>query len=314
MSPLDAVVKAYDIRGTVPDQLDASVCRALGVAFARFTGASRILIGRDMRPTGVELTAAFADGVLSQGVDVAHLGLCSTDLVYFASGRYDAPAVMITASHNPAQYNGVKLCRAGARPVGLESGLAEVKGIAQAVLDGAGPPSASSPGREEHLDALTAFADHVVSFIDIGELRPLKVVADTANGMGGLIVPKVFERLPVDLEVMYGELDGTFPNHPADPMQPANQRDLQARVQAVGADLGLAFDGDADRVFCIDETGRGLSGSTTTAMLAVGVLAKEPGAHDPAQLHLLARRCPRSCSSTAACPCAPGWATRTSSR
>jgi phosphomannomutase len=278
MSPLDSVVKAYDIRGTVPDQLDASVCRALGVAFARFTGASRILIGRDMRPTGVELAAAFAEGVLAQGVDVAHLGLCSTDLVYFASGRYDAPAVMITASHNPAQYNGVKLCRAGARPVGLESGLAEVKGIAQAVLDGAGPPAASSPGREEHLDALTAFADHVVSFIDISELRPLKVVADTANGMGGLIVPKVFERLPVDLEVMYGELDGTFPNHPADPMQPANQRDLQARVQAVGADLGLAFDGDADRVFCIDETGRGLSGSTTTAMLAVSVLTKEPGA------------------------------------
>jgi phosphomannomutase len=278
MPPLAPVFKAYDIRGTVPDQLDADMVRAIGVAFARFAGADSILIGRDMRPTGVELAAAFADGVRSQGVDVVHLGLCSTDLVYFASGRYDAPAVMLTASHNPAQYNGVKLCLAGARPVGVESGLDEIQAVAQQVLDGAGPPDAATPGGEEEREALGAFADHVVSFIDPSALRRLRVVADTANGMGGLVVPAVFERLPVDLEVLYGELDGTFPNHPPDPMQPANQRDLQARVQSVGADVGLAFDGDADRAFVIDETGRGLSGSTTTAMLAVRVLAKEPGA------------------------------------
>ena len=314
MSPLDAVVKAYDIRGTVPDQLDASVCRALGVAFARFTGASRILIGRDMRPTGVELTAAFADGVLSQGVDVAHLGLCSTDLVYFASGRYDAPAVMITASHNPAQYNGVKLCRAGARPVGLESGLAEVKGIAQAVLDGAGPPAASSPGREEHLDALTAFADHVVSFIDIGELRPLKVVADTANGMGGLIVPKIFERLPVDLEVMYGELDGTFPNHPADPMQQANQRDLQARVAGGRCRPrsglrrrrrpGVLHRRDRSRPVGLHDHGHARRQRA----------GQGAGRDDPAQLHLLAGRARGGARARWRARCAPGWVTRTSSR
>jgi phosphomannomutase len=278
MPALESIFKAYDIRGTVPDQLDGAVVHAIGVAFARFAGAPKVLIGRDMRPSGVELAAALADGVRSQGVDVVQLGLCSTDLVYFASGRYDAPAVMLTASHNPAQYNGVKLCLAGAKPVGVDSGLADIQAIATQVLAGTGPGPAATRGGEEHLDALGAFADHVLSFIDTSELRPLRVVADTANGMGGLIVPKVFERLPLDLEMMYGELDGTFPNHPADPMQPANQIDLQARVQASGADLGLAFDGDADRVFVIDETGRGLSGSTTTAMLAVGVLAKEPGA------------------------------------
>ncbi len=276
--PLEAIFKAYDIRGTVPDQLDADTCRAIGFAFAKFAGSPRILIGRDMRPTGVELGAALADGVRVAGVDVTHLGLCSTDLVYFASGRLDAPAVMLTASHNPAQYNGIKLCLAGARPVGLESGLADVRDMAQDVLDAKAPAPATTPGREDHADLLGAFADHVVAFIDPTALRPFRIVADTANGMGGLVVPAVFERLPVELELMYGELDGTFPNHPADPMQPANQRDLQARVVAAGADLGLAFDGDADRVFCIDEAGRGLSGSTTTAMLAVGVLAKEPGA------------------------------------
>ena len=186
---------------------------------------------------------------------------------------------MFTASHNPAQYNGVKFCLAGARPVGVDTGLADVKAIAEAVLDGDGPPDAPRPGTQTRQDLLDAFADHVVSFIDPSRVAPFKVVADTANGMGGLVVPKVFERLPqVELEVMYGELDGTFPNHPADPIQPANQLDLQARVVAGGFDVGLAFDGDADRVFVVDEAGRGLSGSTTTAMLAVGMLAKNPGA------------------------------------
>jgi phosphomannomutase len=279
MTALDPIVKAYDIRGTVPDQLDAGIARALGVAFAAFAGAPRVLVGRDMRPSGVQLAGAFAEGVMSQGVDVVDLGLVSTDLVYFAAGSLDAPGAMFTASHNPAQYNGVKFCLAGARPVGADSGLADVKASAEAVLEGDGPPPTGHSGSLTHQDLLDAFASHVVSFIDPAAIAPLKVVADTANGMGGLVVPKVFERLPqVDLEVMYGVLDGTFPNHPADPIQPANQLDLQARVVAGRFDLGLAFDGDADRVFVVDEAGRGLSGSTTTAMLAAGLLAKYPGA------------------------------------
>ena len=284
MSILDQIVKAYDIRGTVPDQLDTDVSRALGVGFARFVAehpthpARRILIGRDMRPSGVALIEAFADGVRSQGVDVVLLGLVSTDLVYFAAGKLDAPGAMFTASHNPAGYNGMKLCLAGARPVGMDTGLADVKAVADAVLDGHGPAATASRGGESQVDLLDDFADHVRSFVDTSLFAPLRVVADTANGMGGLIVPKVFEPLPFTLEVMFGELDGTFPNHPADPIQPANQRDLMARVVSGGFDIGLAFDGDADRVFLVDESGRGLSGSTTTAILAAGVLAKEPGA------------------------------------
>ena len=279
MSALDRIVKAYDIRGTVPDQFDEPMARALGVGFARFAKADRILIGQDMRPTGDSLVAAFADGVMSQGVDVVLLGLCSTDLVYFAAGSLDAPGAMFTASHNPAQYNGIKLCLSGARPVGADTGLSEVKAVADAVLDGRGPADAARSGSSSTLDLLDAFADHVVGFIDPAAIRPMRVVADTANGMGGLVVPKVFERLPgIELEVMYPELDGTFPNHPADPIQPVNQRDLQAQVVAGGFDIGLAFDGDADRVFVVDETGRGLSGSTTTALLAVNMLARYPGA------------------------------------
>jgi phosphomannomutase len=278
MSPFDAVFKAYDIRGTVPEQLDEAMCRAIGAAFARFAGTSRILIGHDMRPSGDELVSAFSDGARREGVDVTHLGLVSTDLVYYAAGTLDAPGAMFTASHNPAQYNGIKLCVAGARPVGEDTGLAEIKATAEAIHDGREKLAAVATGTEESVDLLDAFADHVVSFADRSLLKPLKVVADTANGMGGLVVPEVFERLPFDLEVMYGELDGTFPNHPADPIQPANQRDLQARVTATGADVGLAFDGDADRVFFVDEKGRGLSGSTTTAILAAGILAREPGA------------------------------------
>ncbi len=277
-SRFDAVFKAYDIRGTVPEQLDEEMCRAIGAAFARFAGAPRILIGHDMRPSGEALVSAFSDGIRREGVDVTHLGLVSTDLVYYAAGTLDAPGVMFTASHNPAQYNGIKLCLAEARPVGQDTGLADVKATAEAILEGHEPLAATATGTEESLDLVDAFADHVVAFADRSLLKPLKVVADTANGMGGLVVPRVFERLPFDLEVMYGELDGTFPNHPADPIQPANQRDLQARVTATGADVGLAFDGDADRVFFVDETGRGLSGSTTTAILAAGILARQPGA------------------------------------
>ena len=276
---LDEIVKAYDVRGTTPDQMNDDVAFALGVAFAEFVDASTVLVARDMRTTGESLSAAFADGVMSRGKNIIDLGLASTDLVYFAAGSLDAPGAMFTASHNPAQYNGIKFCLSGARPVGIDTGLATVRDTAKEVLAGNGPQPVASPGSRTERDMLDEFADHVVSFIDINSIKPMKIVADTANGMGGLIVPIVFERLPmIELEVMYPELDGTFPNHPADPIQPANQRDLQARVVSGGFDIGLAFDGDADRVFVVDEKGRGLSGSTTTAILAAGVLRANPGA------------------------------------
>jgi phosphomannomutase len=279
VADIDAVFKAYDIRGTTPDQLDADLVRRIGVAFARFLRTrphphDRVLVGRDMRPSGVEFVEAFAEGVTSQGIDVTMLGLASTDMLYFASGSLDAPGAMFTASHNPAQYNGIKLTLAGARPIGADSGLDEMKGMVRA---GDVSPHGAR-GSIDHHELLGAFADHVRSFIDVDVLRPLKVVADTANGMGGLVVPEVFAPLPVDLEVMYGELDGSFPNHPADPLNTENLRDLQARVVETGADLGLAFDGDADRVFLVDDRGEPVSGSITTAIVAKGVLAKEPGA------------------------------------
>jgi phosphomannomutase len=277
MSDLSEIFKAYDVRGTVPEQLDEHKAYAIGVGFALFADAPKVLIARDMRPSGEVLVDAFARGCRDQGVDVVLLGLASTDLLYFASGHLDAPGVMFTASHNPAQYNGLKGCLAGAKPIGLDSGLAEVRDTADRVLKGEGPAHAARRGAESHLDLLEAFVDHVLTFVDVSAFRSLRVVADTANGMGGLIVPAVFARLPFDLEVMYGELDGTFPNHPADPLQPANQRALRARVVAGRFDIGLAFDGDADRVFLVDENGLGLSGSTTTAMLAAGVLEKQPG-------------------------------------
>ncbi len=279
MADLDGIFKAYDIRGITPDQLDGPLAEAIGGAFARFVaaqvgGAKRVLVARDMRESGIGLAEAFARGVQHQGLDVVDLGLASTDLLYFASGKLDAPGVMLTASHNPAQYNGMKMCLPGARPIGEESGLLEIKAMAAA-----GVPRAEGPdGGYERLDMLRDFATHVRSFVDTGALKPLKVVADTANGMGGLVVPAVFDGLPISLEVMYGELDGTFPNHPADPIQPENLRDLQARVLAVGADVGLAFDGDADRVFLVDDKGQLLSGSLTTAIVAAGVLEKHPGA------------------------------------
>jgi phosphomannomutase len=210
---------------------------------------------------------------------VVDLGLASTDLLYFAAGSLGAPGAMLTASHNPAQYNGFKFCLAGALPVGIDSGLGEIRAMASTVLEGNGPRPAASAGSLSERDVMAGFVDHVLSFVDIDAIRPLRIVADTANGMGGLVVPAVFERLPmVELEMMYGELDGTFPNHPADPLQPANQRDLRARVATASFDVGLAFDGDADRVFMVDEEGEGLSGSTTTALLAGSILRGNPGA------------------------------------
>ncbi|MEY4157826.1 MAG: hypothetical protein RL743_321 [Actinomycetota bacterium] len=275
---LDKIFKAYDVRGTVPEQFNAEIARAVGVAFADFAAAPTVLVARDMRPSGVELAAAFAEGAMSRGVNVIDLGLASTDMLYFAAGSLNAPGAMFTASHNPAQYNGIKFCLSGARPVGADTGLDVVRANAEREL---ASPSASvaARGSLSQRNVLDAFADHVVGFVDSAKLRPLRVVADTANGMGGLVVPAVFERLPqMTLEVMYPELDGTFPNHPADPIQPANQKDLQARVVSGNFDIGLAFDGDADRVFVVDETGVGMSGSTTTALLAAAVLRSNPGA------------------------------------
>ncbi len=273
MAALDIIFKAYDIRGIYPDEIDAGAAGAIGYAFAQFAGARRVLVGRDMRPSGPELVDAFAGGIMAAGADVVDLGLISTDTLYYAAGRHDAPGAVFTASHNPAQYNGIKLCLPGAKPVGEDSGLVDIKAMAQQGV----PDDAPGGGTRSTLDVLAEYAAHVRSFIDVGSLRPFKVIADTANGMGGLVVPLVFEGLPMDLEILYPELDGTFPNHPADPINPANLVDLQARVRATGADIGLAFDGDADRVFLIDELGEPVSGSTTTAMLAAAILDHHPG-------------------------------------
>jgi phosphomannomutase len=273
MVALDAVFKAYDIRGTVPDQLDAQLARAIGAAFADFAQSPRIIVARDMRPSGVELSQAFAEGVMEKGVDVVDVGLTSTDELYYASGALDAPGAMFTASHNPARYNGIKLCLAGARPVGVESGLIEIRAAVEA---GAFEPAAT-PGTITSQDILDDYATKVRSFVDRSVLKPFKVIADTANGMGGLVVPAVFAGLPFDVEVLFGELDGNFPNHPADPIQPANLVSLRERVLATGADVGLAFDGDADRCFLVDDLGVPVSGSTTTAMVAAAMLDKNPG-------------------------------------
>ena len=271
---IDAIFKAYDVRGTYPDQLDEVIARAVGAAFARFARSARLVIARDMRESGVSLSAAFSDGVRGEGVEVVDLGLASTDLLYFASGFLDAPGAMFTASHNPARYNGIKLCLAGARPVGVESGLLDIAADAQGLL---GPDAEPRADRVER-DLWPDWIAHVHSFIDVTALRPLRIVADVANGMGGLVAPRVFAGLPIELDVLYPELDGNFPNHPADPLNPANLVDLQRRVLETGADIGLAFDGDADRVFVVDERAQPVSGSTTTAMVAAALLDRHPGA------------------------------------
>ncbi len=271
---LDSIFKAYDIRGTVPDQIDADLCRRIGAAFARFAESDRLLVAHDMRPSGPELAEAFAEGAAGQGVDVVDLGLASTDLMYFAAGHLDAPGAMFTASHNPAQYNGIKLCLAGAKPVGQDTGLAKVKQWAAEGLS----PVEGRRGSVSHQDLLGVYADHVRSFVDVELLEPLHIVADTANGMGGLVAPAVFEGLPFTVEYLFAELDGTFHNHPPDPIQRENLRDLQAAVRERGADVGLAFDGDADRVFLVDQDASPISGSLTTALVATGMLDKHPGA------------------------------------
>ena len=282
MADFDAIFKAYDIRGIVGDQIDAAACFAIGGAFAghaRDGGAARVVVGRDMRPDGAELAGAFCEGVVAAGVDVTDIGLCATEMVYFASGRLDSPGAMFTASHNPVGYNGIKLCGPGASPIGTGTGLEEVK--ARAV---AGLSPAAVPGNAARRDLLDAYVEHVLSFVDTAALRPLWLAVDTANGMGGLVVPAVFETLPFEVDYLYPELDGTFPNHPADPLKPENLRDLQDRMRAGTADAGLAFDGDADRVFMVDETSRPLAGSLSASIIASAMLEREPGAavvHNP---------------------------------
>jgi phosphomannomutase len=271
---LDRVFKAYDVRGVVPDDLDADLARSIGAAFADWTGLPSILLGRDSRLSSPELAQAISDGARSRGADIVDLGLASTDLVYFASGSLDLPAIMITASHNPKEYNGLKFCLPGARPVGEDSGLRDIRALVEGGDDGSGPPV----GRLEHRDLLDAYVEHVLSFVDVQSMRPLTVAVDTANGMGGLVVPAVMARLPVTLHHLYAELDGTFPNHPADPIDPENQRELKITVLDRRADVGLAFDGDADRVFLVDERAEDVSGSLMTALVARAMLRQEPGA------------------------------------
>lgn len=276
---LSNIVKAYDVRGVVPDEWDEHLAELFGAAFVEVTGAPAIVIGHDMRPSSPALSQAFARGAAARGVDVTLIGLCSTDQLYYASGKLDLPGAMFTASHNPAQYNGIKLCRAGAAPVGQDTGLATIRELAEKWNDEGAPeiPAGTVPGTVTEQDTLTGYADHLKGLVDLTAIRPLKVVVDAGNGMGGHTVPTVFTGLPLDVVPMYFELDGTFPNHEANPLDPKNIVDLQARVLAEGADLGIAFDGDADRCFIVDERGEGVSPSAITALVAARELARNGG-------------------------------------
>ena len=273
MGDLASIVKAYDIRGVVPDELDEGVAEAVGAAFAKVTGAGTILTMHDMRASSGPLADAFGRGVVAQGAQVLAAGLGSTDMVYYGSGDLGIPGAMVTASHNPAQYNGIKLCRAGARPVGIETGLKDIKDLAERTL-----PPAPVPGSITRVDLLPGYADYLTKLVDISAIRPLTVAVDAGNGMAGHTVPKVFEGLPLTVIPLYFELDGTFPNHEANPIDPENLRDLQRAVVEHHADIGLAFDGDADRCFVVDERGQAVSPSVLTALIAARELAREPGA------------------------------------
>ncbi|MBC3193772.1 phosphomannomutase/phosphoglucomutase [Pseudonocardia sp. C8] len=296
MPDLSAIVKAYDIRGVVGDQLDEPTARALGAATARLVAADRpapaaVIVGRDMRDSSPALAAAFADGVTGQGLDVVDIGLASTDMLYFGSGSQDLPGAMFTASHNPARYNGIKLCRAGAVPIGQDSGLATIRDEAARFL-AEGVPAGAATGTVRTEDLLTAYARHLRSLVDLSSLDggpELTVVVDAGNGMGGHTVPTVFDGLNVRLVPLYFELDGTFPNHEANPLDPANLVDLQKAVVMEGADLGLAFDGDADRCFAVDERGEAVSPSAITGLVAARELdrASAAGETDVAVIHNL---------------------------
>ena len=273
MLDLSALVKAYDIRGIVGEQLTTELATQFGAAFAKLVGGPTIVVGYDMRDSSPSLATAFAEGVTSQGVDVIDIGLASTDLLYFASGRLNLPGAMFTASHNPAKYNGIKLCRASAAPVGQDSGLRQIREmVEQGILTATG-----NKGRVSKRTMLEEYADYLRELVDLSGIRRLKVVVDAANGMGGYTVPRVLDGLPIDLVPLYFELDGSFPNHEANPLDPANLVDLQAKVRETGADIGLAFDGDADRCFVVDANGDAVSPSTITALVATRELAKQPG-------------------------------------
>jgi len=274
---LAAIFKAYDVRGIVPDELDEDVARRVGAVFVDVSGAraqGAVVVGHDMRPSSPGLAAAFAEGAAGQGVDVVEIGLASTDEIYFASGSLNLAGAMFTASHNPARYNGIKMCRAGAVPIGAETGLTEIRDRAADDI----APTEGDRGRRLQRDVLGDYAAYLRGLVDLTSIRPLTVVVDAGNGMAGHTVPTVLDGLPLTVVAMYFELDGTFPNHEANPLDPKNLVDLQAKVRAAGADLGLAFDGDADRCFVIDERGDPVSPSAVTALVAVRELAKEPGA------------------------------------
>jgi phosphomannomutase len=277
VADLSQLVKAYDVRGVVPDQWDEPLAELFGAAFVEVTGASAIVTGHDMRPSSPGLSAAFARGAAARGVDVTEIGLCSTDQLYYASGALNLPGAMFTASHNPAQYNGIKMCRAGAAPVGQDTGLAQVRELVERWSESAAPQPAATPGAITRRDTLSDYAAHLRSLVDLTSIRPLKVVVDAGNGMGGHTVPTAFAGLPLDLVPMYFELDGTFPNHEANPLDPANLVDLQKRVREESADIGIAFDGDADRCFVIDEHGDAVSPSAVTALVASRELARYGG-------------------------------------
>jgi phosphomannomutase len=278
VADLSSIIKAYDVRGLVPGEWDEDVARRIGAAFAELvateSGATTVVTAHDMRPSSVPLSRAFAEGVTARGVDVVEAGLGSTDLLYFAAGSLDVPGAMFTASHNPAQYNGIKLCRAGAAPVGQESGLVTVREWAERDTYERDP---GRTGEVTRRDLLADYAAHLRRLVDLSGIRRLRVVVDAGNGMGGHTVPVVLDGLPLDVVPLYFELDGTFPNHEANPLDPANLVDLQAAVRREGADIGLAFDGDADRVFVVDERGEPVSPSAITALVAVRELAKGRG-------------------------------------
>ena len=277
---LQNLIKAYDVRGIVPTDLDENICYLIGQAFVEALklrkvdgGCGQVVIAHDMRPSGPALVKSFAKGVTEQGVDVLHMGLASTDGLYFATGFLNIAGAMFTASHNPAEYNGIKLAKAGAAPVGQDSGLKE---ITQLVLNGIAKYS-GPVGTESSKDLNTEYVKYLHSLVDLKDARKLKVVIDAGNGMGGFSVPKVFENSNFEIVPMYFELDGSFPNHEANPIEPANLVDLQKRVLAEKADLGIAFDGDADRAFFVDEKGQSISPSAITALIAKRELKREPG-------------------------------------
>jgi len=268
------IFKSYDVRGIVPDELDEPVAEAVGASFARLTGAPSIAIVHDMRTSSPLLAEAFGRGAAAQGADVIAGGLGSTDMLYYASGSLGVPGAMITASHNPPKYNGIKLCRSGAKPVGQDTGLADLREMAERGVPAHQGPAGAVTGR----DLLPGYASFLKSLVDVSGIRPLTVAVDAGNGMAGHTVPEVFAGLPVTLVPLYFELDGTFPNHEANPIDPANLADLQRAVLDHGADLGLAFDGDADRCFVVDERAQLVSPSVLTALIAARELAREPGA------------------------------------